>query len=40
MMTVGIATLKRSRWKAGTKDGIPVIVRGVPYSCKFEMAVD
>jgi len=33
------AGLRRSRWKAGTKDGVAVIVRNVPYSCRFE-AID
>lgn len=31
--------LRGSRWKAGERDGTPVVVRGVPYSCRFEMAV-
>lgn len=38
--TACIASMKKSRWKAGTKDGTPVITKNVPYSCRFEMAVD
>jgi TonB family protein len=32
--------LLTSRWKPGEKDGVPVITRNVPYSCKFEMSLD
>lgn len=32
------ATMRKSRWKAGTRDGTPVVVKGVPYSCRFQMS--
>lgn len=32
--------LRGSVWKAGARDGTPVVVRGVPYSCRFEIAPD
>jgi hypothetical protein len=31
------AALLSSRWRPGSRDGTPVIVRGVPYSCRFAM---
>jgi protein TonB len=34
------AALRSSRWKAGEKDGAPVVTLKVPYSCKFEMTLD
>ena len=27
-----------SRWKAGEKDGTPVVTKNVPYSCRFEQS--
>lgn len=35
-----VAAMKKSRWKPGDKDGLPVTTRNVPYSCKFEMTAD
>ena len=34
-----IAALKKTTWKPGQRDGEPIGVRGVPYSCRYE-AVD
>jgi protein TonB len=34
------AALARSRWKPGDKDGVPVVTRGVPYTCRFEQTSD
>lgn len=33
-------SMRKSRWKPGSKDGVSVITQNVPYSCRFEMAVD
>jgi len=33
-------SMSKSRWKPGLKDEKPVITKSVPYSCRFEMAVD
>lgn len=35
-----VRSLQTSRWKPGTKDGAPVGVTSVPYSCRFKMSVD
>jgi protein TonB len=32
-----VTALRGTRWRAGSRDGTPVIVTGVPYSCRFEM---
>ncbi|MEQ1505795.1 MAG: TonB family protein, partial [Myxococcota bacterium] len=34
------ASLAKSRWKPGDRDGVPVITTNVPFSCKFEMTPD
>ena len=34
-----VAALRTSRWKAGARQGTPVIVTGVPYACRFEPSV-
>lgn len=33
-----VAAVKSSRWKPGLKGETPVIVQGVPYTCRFEMS--
>lgn len=33
-------SMRASRWKPGTRDDAAVTTRNVPYSCRFEMAVD
>lgn len=38
--TACLASMKKSRWRSGTRDGAPVVTTQVPYSCRFEMAVD
>jgi len=35
-----VADLRRTKWRPGAKDDVPVVVTGVPYSCRYEMAVD
>jgi protein TonB len=35
-----VAHAKTTRWSAGTRDGTPVVVRGVPFSCRFEKIED
>lgn len=32
-----LTALRGSRWRPGAKEGTPVIVSGVPYSCRFAM---
>jgi periplasmic protein TonB len=32
-----VATVSKTRWKPGDKDGVAVVTTGVPYSCTFKM---
>ena len=33
-----VSAMKKSRWKAGDKDGVPVTTKNVPYTCRIEMS--
>jgi len=35
-----VDAMRTSRWSAGTREGTPVTVRGVPYSCLFQLSVE